>query len=51
MISGEILGAQIASIHNLAFYIELVTEARKKIEEGSFKKWKNQVIKRLSVRL
>ena len=51
VISGEILGAQIASIHNLAFYIELVTEARKKIEEGSFKKWKNQVIKRLSVRL
>jgi queuine tRNA-ribosyltransferase len=51
VISGEILGAQIASIHNLAFYIELVTEARKKIEEGSFKKWKNQVIKGLSVRL
>jgi queuine tRNA-ribosyltransferase len=51
VISGEILGAQIASIHNLAFYIELVTEARKKIEEGSFKQWKNQVIKRLSVRL
>lgn len=51
VISGEILGAQIASIHNLAFYIELVTEARKKIEEGSFKQWKDQVIKKLSVRL
>ena len=34
VISGEMLGAQISSIHNLAFYIKLVDEARKKIEEG-----------------
>ncbi|MGC1391611.1 MAG: tRNA guanosine(34) transglycosylase Tgt [Bacteroidales bacterium] len=51
IISGENLGAQIASIHNLAFYLKLVDEARKKIEEGNFKKWKNSMIKKLSERL
>ncbi len=51
IISGENLGAQIASIHNLAFYLRLVEEARKKIEEGNFKKWKNSMIKKLSERL
>ena len=51
VISGENLGAQIASIHNLAFYMKLVGEARKKIEEGIFKTWKNLMIKKLSERL
>ena len=51
VISGENLGAQIASIHNLAFYLRLVGEARKKIEEGDFGKWKNSMIKKLSERL
>jgi queuine tRNA-ribosyltransferase len=51
VISGENLGAQIASIHNLAFYLKLVGEARKKIEEGNFIKWKNSMIKKLSERL
>jgi queuine tRNA-ribosyltransferase len=51
VISGENLGAQIASIHNLAFYLKLVGEARKKIIEGNFKKWKNSMIKKLSERL
>ncbi len=51
VISGEILGAQIASIHNLAFYMKLVTEARKQIEDGNFKVWKNQMIRKLSERL
>jgi queuine tRNA-ribosyltransferase len=51
VISGENLGAQIASIHNLAFYMKLVGEARKKIEEGNFKIWKNLIIKKLSERL
>ena len=51
IISGEILGAQIASIHNLAFYLDLVSNARKKIEEGDFAKWKNSIIKKLSGRL
>jgi queuine tRNA-ribosyltransferase len=51
IISGEILGAQIASIHNLAFYLNLVSVARKKIEEGDYSKWKNAIIKKLSGRL
>ena len=51
VISGENLGAQIASIHNLAFYLKLVGEARKKIEEGDFGIWKNSMIKKLSERL
>ena len=51
VISGEILGSQIASIHNLAFYIKLVSEARKRIEEGNFKKWKDHMVIKLSERL
>ncbi len=51
VMSGENLGAQIASIHNLAFYLWLVGEARKKIEEGDFVRWKNEMVKRLSERL
>jgi queuine tRNA-ribosyltransferase len=51
VISGEILGSQISSIHNLAFYLHLVAEARNKINEGDFKKWKGSMIKKLSERL
>jgi queuine tRNA-ribosyltransferase len=51
VISGEILGSQIASIHNLSFYMKLVSEARKRIEEGDFRKWKEQMIIKLSERL
>jgi queuine tRNA-ribosyltransferase len=51
IISGEILGSQISSIHNLAFYLKLVGEAREKIEEGNFKSWKEVMIKKLSERL
>jgi queuine tRNA-ribosyltransferase len=51
VISGEILGSQISSIHNLAFYLNLVAEARKKINEGDFKQWKGSMIKKLSERL
>jgi queuine tRNA-ribosyltransferase len=51
IISGELLGAQIASIHNLAFYLNLVSEARIKIDEGDFLKWKNTIIQKLSERL
>lgn len=51
IISGEILGAQIASIHNLAFYTGLVEEARRKIEEGNFRQWKQKMVKNLSERL
>jgi len=51
VMSGENLGAQIASIHNLAFYLKLVGDARVKIEEGNFRPWKEQMVKKLSVRL
>ncbi|HBS87646.1 MAG: tRNA guanosine(34) transglycosylase Tgt [Bacteroidetes bacterium GWF2_38_335] len=51
IISGEMLGAQISSIHNLAFYLRLVREARKHIIDGDFHPWKEKMVKILSVRL
>jgi queuine tRNA-ribosyltransferase len=51
VISKEILGAQIASIHNLTFYLWLVKEARKNIEEGRFVEWKNNIIGRIMTRI
>lgn len=51
LISKEILGAQIASLHNLAFYLWLVKEARKQILEGNFYSWKSTMIKTLGQRL
>jgi queuine tRNA-ribosyltransferase len=50
-ISGEILGSQIASIHNLGFYLWLVGEARKRIIDGSFRDWKKGIIGDLQNRL
>ena len=50
-ISKEMLGPQIASIHNLSFYIWLVEESRKKIEDGTFTTWKNKMVKKLVERL
>lgn len=47
----EMLGAQIASIHNLAFYLWLVKQAREKIAEGRFANWKNEMVARLGQRL
>ena len=47
----EYLGKQIASIHNLAFYLWLVREARLKITEGSFREWKNHMVPKLETRL
>jgi queuine tRNA-ribosyltransferase len=47
----EILGAMIASIHNLGLYLHLVKTAREKIKEGTFTKWKNEIIPNLSRRL
>ncbi len=49
--SKEILGLTIASIHNLAFYLWLVNEARRHILEGSFVGWKNEMIPILKQRL
>ena len=51
VISKEILGAQIASIHNLAFYLWLVDQAREKIKSGDFLSWKNAMVKKVSTRL
>jgi queuine tRNA-ribosyltransferase len=51
IISKEILGAQIASIHNLTFYLWLVRQARQKIEEGTFTAWKEKMVKIVSQRL
>lgn len=47
----ERLAAQIASIHNLAFYLELVRVARQKINEGNFAQWKTSMVKQLAQRL
>lgn len=51
IISKEILGAQIASLHNLTFYLWLVGEARKQILGGTFEAWKKQMVKVVSTRL
>ncbi|SHK65741.1 queuine tRNA-ribosyltransferase [Reichenbachiella agariperforans] len=49
--SSEALGAQIASIHNLAFYLWLVGEARAHIKAGDFSTWKNLILPKISSRL
>ena len=51
IISKEILGAQIASIHNLSFYLWLVQEARRNIIEGTFSAWSDKMIKKVANRL
>ena len=48
---GEILAAQIASVHNLHFYLWLVGEARKHIIDGTFYDWKNKMVVQLTQRL
>ena len=47
----EILGKQIATLHNIRFYLWLLEEAKKKISDGTFNKWKNQMIKKLDRRI
>ena len=47
----ELLAMQIASIHNLAFYLWLAGEARKHIIAGDFATWKPMMVKRVSTRL
>ncbi len=49
--SKEILGAQIGSIHNLAFYMWLVKSARERIFEGDFLSWKNAMTSQLDNRI
>ena len=47
----EILGKQIATLHNIRFYLWLLEQAKKKISDGTFNKWKNQMIKKLDKRI
>ncbi|HBI00262.1 MAG TPA: tRNA guanosine(34) transglycosylase Tgt [Flavobacterium sp.] len=49
--ANEYLGKQIATIHNLGFYMWLVREARKHIIAGDFRVWKDQMVKQMSQRL
>jgi len=50
IISKEMLGAQISSLHNIAFYIWLTREAQLKIKEGTFPAWKKEMVDKLSDR-
>ena len=50
-IAGEFLALQIASIHNLSFYLQLVTDARAHILQGDFNGWKKEMVERLRTRL
>ena len=50
-IAQELLALQIASIHNLSFYLWLVGEARRHIIEGDFKSWKTDMVERVTRRL
>jgi queuine tRNA-ribosyltransferase len=47
----EMLGKQIASIHNLGFYVWLTREARKHILAGDFREWKDKMVKQMDKRL
>ncbi|WP_128548178.1 tRNA guanosine(34) transglycosylase Tgt [Larkinella soli] len=49
--SEEILAAQIASLHNLTFYLWLIRQARRHIEDGTFIYWKSNMVKKLMQRL
>jgi queuine tRNA-ribosyltransferase len=49
--SNEMLGKQIATIHNLGFYLWLTREARKHILAGDFADWKNKMVKQMANRL
>ena len=51
IISKEILGAQISSIHNLCFYLSLMKQARDKIIDGTFSAWKSEMVNKLAQRL
>ncbi len=51
MLSKEMLAATISTVSNLWFYLDLVREARVRIEDGTFTKWKSEMINRLGVRL
>ena len=49
-IAEEILALELASIHNLYFYLQLVTHARKHIIDGDFLEWKNKTVNEISIK-
>tara|TARA_B100001142_G_scaffold330275_1_gene397523 strand:+ start:211 stop:1341 length:1131 start_codon:yes stop_codon:yes gene_type:complete len=49
--NNEILGKQIASLHNIRFYLWLMEQAQKEIKDGTFTSWKNKMVKKLDTRL
>ena len=49
--ANELLALYIASVHNLTFYLDLVKEARKKIQDGTFTAWKNKMVKQVAQRI
>ncbi|MGY8987029.1 MAG: tRNA guanosine(34) transglycosylase Tgt [Flavobacteriales bacterium] len=49
--ANEMLGKQIASLHNIRFYLWLMEQSRKHLEEGTFTNWKNIMVKKLNIRL
>ena len=51
VVANERLAAQIASIHNLAFYLALVAEIRTRIADGSFADWKDEAARRMMQRI
>lgn len=51
IISKELLGAVIASVHNLAFYLQLVKTARKHIIDGDFTQWRDMILPKLTSRI
>jgi queuine tRNA-ribosyltransferase len=51
VVSGEILGGMIASLHNLRFYLWLMETARQKILDGDFAAWKDQMVQKVKARI
>ena len=51
IINREMLGSQIASIHNLNFYLSLVQEAREEIKKDTFHVWKEKILNQINNRL
>jgi queuine tRNA-ribosyltransferase len=49
-IAEEILALELASIHNLYFYLDLVSQARKYIISGEFFEWKNKIVNQISIK-
>jgi len=49
--ANESLGPMIASLHNLAFYLKLVSDARQHIIDGDFSQWKEKTVKKVETRL